>query len=149
MLTLCKIDGKSYDGLITAIEENFNVVEGENSGVSLYRQREIRDIKGIKIGHTITFSPDNNPEAFGELCTYLFGSLRESVMLEAVHEQETITYEAAFNTGSRRVEYINDRLDFVGWSELTVEFRPIECQVVGTANLELAVLGDLTLGNGV
>ena len=25
MLTLCKIDGKAYDALITAIEENFNV----------------------------------------------------------------------------------------------------------------------------
>ena len=149
MLTLVKIDGKVYDALITAIEENYNVVEGENSGISLYRSREIRDLQGIKIGHNITFSPDNDPDAFDELCEYLFGSLRESVVLEVIHGQKVISYEAAYNTGSRRVAYINDREDFVGWSELTVSFRPMECQVVEKAVLNLAVLGDMVLGRGV
>lgn len=148
MLTLIKIDGKPYDVLVTAIEETFNVVEGGNSGVSLYRQREIRDLEGIKIGHNITFSPDGDPEAFDELCEYLFGTVRESVILEAVHGQKTIEYEAAYNTGSRRVEYISDRDEIIGWSSLTVAFRPIECQIVEHAVLELAVLGEMRLGNG-
>lgn len=148
MISLLKIDGKSYDSVIVAIEETFNVVEGDNSGLSLFRNREIRDIHGIKIGHTITVAPDNDPEAFDELCEYLFGTIRDYVTIEAVHGQQTITYEAAYNTGARRVAYIDDRADIVGWSELTIAFRPMECQVFQRAELEIAVLGDMLLGNG-
>ena len=129
MLTLCKIDGVSYDVLITAIEENFTVVEGANTGTSLYRQREIRDLLGVKIGHSITFAPDNDPDAFDALTTHLFGALRPFVTLEVVHNQRTITYEAAYNTGSRRVSHIDDENDIVYWDELTVDFRPMETQV--------------------
>ena len=131
MITLVKIDGKVYDAAVTGIEETFNVVEGSNSGNSLYRSREIRDLQGIKIGHNITFAPDNDPEAFDSLCTYLFGTLREFVTLEVVHGQTVISYEAAYNTASRRVAYINDDTNTVGWTELTVSFRPMECQVTG------------------
>lgn len=131
MLTLVKIDGTSYDVLVTAIQETFNVLEGENSGTALYRQREIRDLVGIKIGHTVTFAPDNDPDAFDALCTYLFGALREYVTLEVVHGQSTITYEAAYNTGSRSVSHIDDENDVVYWNELTVEFRPLEVQIEG------------------
>ena len=129
MLTLCKIDGVSYDVLVTALAENFTVVEGANSGTALYRQREIRDIQGVKIGHTITFASDNDPEAFDALTSHLFGSVRPSVMLEVVHNQSTISYEAAYNTGSRRVSHIDDDNEIVYWDELTVEFRPMENQV--------------------
>ncbi|MFR8974498.1 MAG: hypothetical protein ACLVG9_00655 [Eubacteriales bacterium] len=126
MITLCKIDGTNYDVLVTAIEEVTEVVEGENSGTSLYRQREIRDIMGIKYAHNVTFSPDNDPEVFDALFQYLFGNVRESVIIEVVHNQTTIIYEAAYSTGSRRVAYINDDTNTVGWDELTVEFRSIE-----------------------
>lgn len=126
MLNLIKIDGVSYDVLVTAIQETFNVVEGDNSGIALHRNREIRDITGIKIGHAITFAPDNDPEIFDALCEYLFGAIRESVVIEAVHGQTSISYEAAYNTGSRSVSHIDDKNDVVYWNELTVEFRPIE-----------------------
>lgn len=129
MINLVKIDGVSYDVLVTAIEERYEVVEGGNSGIALYRQREIRDLAGVKIGHSVTFAPDNDPEAFDELCRRLFGTLREFVMLEIVHDQSVISYEAAYNTGSRRVAHIDDDNDVVYWNELTVDFRPMECQV--------------------
>ena len=129
MINLVKIDGVSYDVLVTAIEEAFEVVEGENSGVALYRRREIRDLAGIKIGHSVTFAPDNDPEAFDSLVSHLFGSLREFVTLEIVHGQTTIAYEAAYNTASRRVSHIDDANNVVTWDELTVQFRPMECQV--------------------
>lgn len=129
MLNLLKIDGVSYDVLITAIKEDFEVVEGANSGVALYRDREIRDLKGIKIGHTITFSPGADPDQFEALTNHLFGSLREYVDIEAVHGQTTIAYQAAYNVGSRSVAYIQDSEDFVGWDDLTVAFRPMETQV--------------------
>lgn len=129
MVNLVKIDGVSYDVLVTAIEEKYEVIEGVNSGVSLYRQREIRDVAGVKIGHNVTFGADNNPEEFDALCNYLFGSLREYVVLEIVHDQKTISYEAAYNAGSRSVAHIDDNNDVVYWNELTVEFRPMECQI--------------------
>ena len=129
MIDLVKIDGKSYDVLVVAIAEKFNLIEGSNSGTAIYRQREIRDLLGIKIGHSVTFAPDNDPDAFDELTAYLFGEVRESVMLEIVHGQATITYEAAYNTGNRSVAYIDDRNDHVGWTELTVEFRPMQVQI--------------------
>ena len=129
MITLCKIDGKSYDVLVTAIQETYNVIEGANSGTALYRDREIRDITGIKIGHSITFDADNNPEEFDELTEYLFGSVRPSVEIETVHGQKTISYEAAYSTGSRQVSHIDDDTDTVYWSELTVDFRPLENQI--------------------
>lgn len=131
MLNLIKIDGVSYDVLVVAIEETFEVVEGGNSGIALYRQREIRDLAGIKIGHRVTFGAGENPEMFDALVGYLFGSLREYVTIEAVHDQDVISYEAAYNTGSRRVRHIDDENDTVYWDELTVEFRPMETQVSG------------------
>lgn len=129
MITLCKIDGKSYDVLVTALESIYNVNEGANSGIALFRDREIRDITGIKIGHSITFDPDKDIELFDELTEYLFGTVRQSVIIEVVHNQKTITYEAAYNTGSRRVAHIDDDTDTVYWSELTVDFRPLENQI--------------------
>lgn len=129
MISLCKIDGISYDVLVTAVEENPEIIEGANSGVAISRDREIRDITGIKIGHRITFDCDENPTMFDALYDHLFKSIRPFVLLEVVHNQETITYEAAYNTGSRRVSHIDDDTNTVYWSELTVDFRPLENQI--------------------
>ena len=129
MITLCKIDGKIYDVLVTAIGRTFNVIEGPNSGTALYRNREIRDITGIKIGHKVSFAPDNDPAAYDERVEYLFGTVRPSVMVEIVHGQKSINYEAAYNTASDNVTHIDDDNNVVYWDELTVEFRPIENQI--------------------
>lgn len=137
-MDLVKIDGVVYDVLVSAIEEKPEIVEGSNSGTALYRQRDIRDIVGIKYAHSITFSPnEGNPELFDSLFSYLFDNIRESVMLEVVHGQETISYEARYATGSRRVNYISktkdadtgEETDFVNWDDLTVEFRSMETVV--------------------
>lgn len=130
MMNLCKIDGVVYDVIVTALQEKAEVIEGVGSGTAIYRQREIRDIKGVKYAHSITFAPnDENPELFDKLFSYLFDEIHESVILEVVHNQKTITYEAAYSTGSRNVEYINGRNDFVGWGEVTVDFRSREIVV--------------------
>lgn len=129
MITLCKIDGISFDVLVTAIQEKTEIIEGANSGVSIQRQREIRDILGIKIGHAVTFSPDSSPEDFDKLYDYLFKTIRPSVMVECVHGQSSISYEAAYNTCSRNVTHIDDENNVVSWDELTVDFRPIENQI--------------------
>lgn len=132
-MDLVKIDGVVYDVLVTAIEERPEVVEGKNSGTALHRQRDIRDIAGVKYTHSITFSPnDEHPEMFDTLFSYLFDHVRESVTLEVVHGQETISYEARYTTGTRRVNYISKKdtdsgeTEVIHWDELTVEFRSME-----------------------
>lgn len=129
MITLCKIDGKEFDVLVTGIQRKFDVIEGANSGVAIHKQRELRDILGIKIGHSVSFAGDENPEAYEELIEYLFGSIRESVMIDIVHGQKRIQYEAAYNTASDNVSHIDNYNDVVYWNELTVDFRPIENQI--------------------
>lgn len=129
MLTLCKIDGVTYDVLVTAIQEKTEVIEGANSGVSIQRQREIRDILGIKIGHAVTFAPDNDPDEFDKLYKYLFRNIRQSVMIEIADGTETISYEAAYNTCTRDVTREDDFVDRVHYNEMTIDFRPIENQI--------------------
>lgn len=129
MITLCKIDGQDFSSIATAIEEKFTVVEGSNSGYAVYRHREIRDIKGVKIGHSITFSSDNDPEAFDALTDYLFKTVRPYVLIDAIDGQTPIQYEAAYNTGNRRVSHIDEENGVVYWDELTVDFRPMENQI--------------------
>jgi hypothetical protein len=129
-MDLVKIDGVVYDVLVTALQRKPTVVEGGNSGTALYRQREIRDIEGIKYAHSITFAPNEEaPELFDALFSYLFDSIRESVFLEVVHGQDTISYEAAYSTGAQPIDYIDGKTGFVGWGDLTVEFRSIETVV--------------------
>ena len=107
-MDLVKIDGVVYDVLVAALQEKSQIVEGKNSGTSLHKEREIRDIIGIKYAHSITFAPnDEAPELFDALFSYLFDNVRESVMLEVVHGQKTIAYEAAYSTGARAVDYIS------------------------------------------
>ena len=126
-MDLVKIDGVVYDVLVSALEGKAEKVSGSNAGTAIYRQREIQDTAGIKLYHTITFSPNEDaPELFDSLYSYLFDNVRESVMLEVVHGQKTIAYEATYTTGARRVAYIDDAREFVGWEDLTVDFRSIE-----------------------
>lgn len=132
-MELVKIDGVVYDVLVSAIEEQAEKVQGKNNGTALYRQREIQDIAGIKYAHKVTFSPnDEAPELFDALFSYLFDNVRESVQIEVVHGQKTIKYEATYTTGGRRVAYISKKKteegesDFIGWDDLTVDFRSIE-----------------------
>lgn len=129
MKTICKVDGQDFSAIVTAVEQKFNVVEGQNSGYAVHNNREIRDILGIKIGHVVTFAADNDPKAFDELTDYLFKTVRPSVIVEVVDGQGTLPYEAAYNTGSRRVAHIDEENDIVYWDELTVEFRPMENQI--------------------
>ena len=132
-MDLVKIDGVVYDVLVSALEEKAEKVQGANTGVALYRNREIQDIVGIKYAHSITFSPnEEHPELFDSLFSYLFDSVRDSVTLEVVHGQKTINYEAEYSTGARAVDYINkngEQPEFIGWGDLTVVFRSRETVV--------------------
>lgn len=126
---LCVIGGNTFDVLVTGIREYTEIIEGANSGVALSNNREIRDITGIKISHAVSFAPDTNPDAFEALYNYLFTTIRPSVPIKVAHGQKMIEYEAAYNTCDRGVVYRDENTGFVGWDELTIEFRPIENQI--------------------
>lgn len=127
-----KINGVSFDvGVaISEYEENFNVLDGDNSG-RVMTGRMIRDIIGTYLGHTITFfnrgGADGNA-AFDELWNYLKAhSVDDSVVLEAADGQDTISYEAYYTSGKRRIRQVVDGVIY--WDELQVNFVPMEAQI--------------------
>jgi hypothetical protein len=91
-----KIDGTVWDVAVSILEyeENFSVLDGENAGRVKANARMVRDIYGTFLGHKITFfRKGDHYAAFDALWDYL-KQPRESVMLEAVDGQDSISYEA-------------------------------------------------------
>ena len=129
-----KLNGKSFDvGVaISDYNESFTVLDGKNAGRVIAKGRMIRDIIGTYIGHNITFfnkgGADGNA-AFDELWDFLVAnSVKDSVMLEAVDGQSQIEYEAYYTTGTRKIRQVTDGVNY--WDELSVNFIPMEAQIV-------------------
>lgn len=128
-MTLCRINGNRFDvGVsISDYEESFNVLDGENAGRVMIG-RMIRDIIGTYIGHKITFFNNGNTAAFDNLWDYLVAhSVDDSVQLEAADGQTSISYEAYYTSGSRRMKRASGGVNF--WDELEVNFIPMDAQV--------------------
>ena len=128
-----KINGESFDvGVaISDYEETFNVLDGKNAGRSM-TGRMVRDVIGTYIGHSITFfnkGGDAGNAAFDALWDALKRySVYDSVQLEAVDGQNQIVYEAYYTTGSRRIRQVDNGVNY--WDSLTVNFVPMEAQIV-------------------
>lgn len=129
-MTYVKINGVSFDVdvAISGIEENFNVLDGENAGRVMSGDMT-RDVIGTYIGHKITFFNGKNNEAFDALWDYLIEhSVDDCVTLEAADGQRTISYEAYYTTGVRKVRSA-ERDVVTYWDELEVNFIPMKAQV--------------------
>lgn len=133
-MNFCKINGKSFDVdvAISSLEENFSVLDGENTGRVLERGRMIRDVIGTFIGHKITFfRKGDSPQAVAaidELWSFLVAhSVDDSVMLEAADNQSTIAYEAYYTAGKRKISRSTGDVNY--WDEIEVSFVPMEAQV--------------------
>lgn len=130
-MTYVKINGVSFDVdvAISNIEETFNVLDGENAG-RVMSGRMIRDIIGTYIGHKVTFFNGKSQEDFDALWNYLVEhSVDDYVTLEVADGQSTISYEAYYTSGTRRLP---DGAVIDGtnrWDELEVSFVPMDAQV--------------------
>lgn len=124
-----KIDGTVWDvdvG-ISEYEETFSILDGENAGRVKANARMIRDIYGTFLGHKVTFFRRGNKVAeFDALWDYL-KQPRESVQLEAADGQTTLSYEAYYTSGSRKLQKVENGVNY--WDQLQINFIPMEAQI--------------------
>ena len=128
-MSFCKINDRLFDVSvsISEYEESFNVLDGENAG-RVMTGRMIRDIIGAYLGHKITFFNNGNVADFDGLWDYLVAhSVDDSVQLEAADGQTSISYEAYYTSGTRRLKRVAGGVNF--WDELEVNFIPMEARV--------------------
>lgn len=124
-----RINGQAFDATvaISAIEENFNVLDGENSGRTM-TGRMVRDVIGTYIGHKVTFFNGNSNSGFDALWNHLVAhSVDDSVMLEAADGQSSISYEAYYTSGARKLRAVQDGVNC--WDEIEVNFIPMDARV--------------------
>lgn len=123
-----KINNQSFDVTvaISGLEENFDVLDGENAGRAL-SGRMIRDIIGTYIGHKLTFFNGKNYRDFDALWDYLIAhSTDDSVTIEAADGQTSIAYEAYYTSGSRKLRTAADGVNY--WDEIEINFVPMDAK---------------------
>lgn len=126
---LCKINGIEFDATvaISEFEESFNVLDGENAGRVL-SGRMVRDVIGTYIGHKVTFFSAKSQEGFDELWDYLIAhSTDDSVFVELADGQSTISYEAYYTSGNRKLFKREKGVNH--WDQIQVSFVPMDAQV--------------------
>ena len=126
------IDGRSYDVVVTSIEESFSILYTENTGrTSAPGARMTLDPLGTFFSHKVTFRRcKENVEEFDRLYEQLTLPRYDGIHIEVVHNQTTIKYDAYVSQGTRRLQRIVERIKKVLWGELSVNFVPMEAQVL-------------------
>jgi RNAse (barnase) inhibitor barstar len=128
----CKIGGRNYDVIVTAIEESFTILYTENTGRTMSNgARMTLDPIGTFFSHSITFkrSKDNVKE-FDALYDFLSTPHYDGFPVEIVHNQTTLKYDAYVSQGKRPLQKISQKLSKVFWGEITVNFIAMEAQVL-------------------
>lgn len=125
-----KINGKSYDVLVTGLEETFNILYSDNTGRTLSKgARMVLDPLGTFYGHKITVRRKQGHEKeFDELYDYVSRPRYDGVSLEAAHNQTTIKYDAYVSNGGRPLNKITKN-DVLFWGEMQLNFVAMEAQV--------------------
>lgn len=131
-MNYCVIDGKSYDVVVKDIEESFSILYTENTGRTMSMGARITlDPLGTFFSHKVTFkrSKENYAE-FDRLYEFLTTPRYDGFPIEIVHNQTTIKYDAYVSQGTRKLQRIFVELKKTMWGELTVNFVPMEAQVM-------------------
>lgn len=128
-MNYCVINGKSYDVIVTAIEESFSILYTENTG----RTTEggmVLDPIGTYFTHKVTFKRcKENVKEFDDLYNFLTIPRYDGFDIEIVHNQTTIKYKCYVSQGTRTLQRIVERIKKVLWGKLAVNFIPIEAQI--------------------
>lgn len=126
----CKIGGRNYDVIVTAIEESFTILYGENTGRTLSDGAEMSfDPIGTFFSHSITFKRcKDNVKEFDALYDYLTTPRYKGFPVEIVHNQTTLKYDAYVSQGKRPLQRIAQKISKVFWGELTVNFISTKAQ---------------------
>ena len=131
-MNYCVIDGNKYDVLVTGIEESFSILFTENTGRSIgVGAPMMLDPLGTFFSHKVTFMREKeNYKEFDKLYDFLTAPRYEGFDVEIAHNQKTIKYKAYVSQGTRALKRISERDKKVMWGELSVNFVPIEAQVI-------------------
>lgn len=125
-----KINGKTYDVTVTALDENFNILYSSNTGRTLADGAMTLDPIGTFYGHTVTVKRKSGHEKeFDDLFMYVSKPRYTGIKVEAAHNQKTISYDAYISNGKRALQRIT-RNDVVEWGELQLNIIPMKAQVL-------------------
>lgn len=128
-----KIDGRSYDIIVTRIRESFNILYSGNTGRTIsIGARMSLDPLGTFFGHEVTVRRKNgNEKEFDELYDYISRPRYNGMEVEIAHNQTVIKYDAYISTGDRDLTGITKQ-DVLLWGELKLNIIPMEAQVLPT-----------------
>lgn len=131
-MNYCIIGGKSYDVIVTNIEESFSILYTENTGRTIAPGAPMTlDPLGTFFSHKVTFKRNkDNFEEFDKLYDFLSTPRYDGFNVEIVHNQTTIRYHAYVSQGTRNLVRIAEKIKKVLWGELSVNFIPTKAQVL-------------------
>jgi hypothetical protein len=131
-----KINGKSYNVVVTSLEESFEILYTENSGRTLADGAPmVLDPIGTFFGHKLTIKRKIGFEKeYDELYLLLAQPRKvevteDALLFEVAHLQESIAYYAYVSKGTRALKKIDENTGKVYWGELSLNIVPIEAQV--------------------
>lgn len=127
MFTKITVDGTEYNIRMKyeTLRRAFSIAEGPNSGTAI-SGRMIRDIIGTKYSYQVDVEPDPaDPDSY-DAFYQLISSPEDSHIVSFPYGQETITFEAAIESGTDTYRGVlgNKRR----WSGLSIVFHAIEPQ---------------------
>lgn len=126
------IDGVAFDVLVTEVVENFNILYSENTGRTLSPgARMVLDPLGTFYGHKVTVQrkPGHEKE-FDDLFDWISQPRPDGMRVKIVHNQSVIEYDAYVSNGERPLQRINRKTGDVFWGSISLNFVPMEAQVV-------------------
>ena len=131
-MNYCVINGKSYDVIVTAIEESFSILYSENTGRVIASGAPMSlDPLGTFFSYKVTFRRSKeNYKAFDDLYEFLYTPRYSGFPVEFAHNQTTIKFNAYVSQGGRPIKKIDINSNKTQWGELTVNFVPISAQVI-------------------
>ena len=131
-MEIFKINGKTYNVRVMAVEENFTILYSDNTGRTLGIGAGMSlDPLGTFYGHKITVKRIRGSEAdFDRLYNLVSRPVDDGWDVEIVHNQETISYRAYISNGTRALRAIDPQNNNVYWDSLQLNIVPMKAQVL-------------------
>ena len=131
-----RINGRSYNVIVTSLEESFEILYTENSGRTLADGAPMTlDPIGTFFGHKVTIKRKVGFESeYDDLYLLLakprkVAKTEDALLFEVAHLQDSIAYRAYVSNGVRALKRIDEENGKVYWGELSLNIVPIEAQV--------------------